>query len=266
MNPFASGIEILQQLQSASRGLICLGQSLLDLFCPRKCAGCLDSWVLFHDGFWCATCLENLSWIRSPLCPCCGRPYLKSASPADHLCGDCLINSPFFHSARSAVQHSGEVRDRVNQLKFGAQLHWVPPLADLLARTIRGKFNFDLIIPVPLHPRRLRQRGFNQAGLIAGCLGRNLNLPVRFDILRRSQWTDPQTRLSRSQRLLNVKEAFSVDKPEEAADCRVLLLDDVFTTGTTLNECSKTLVKAGVAEVHAVTVTRALPDAKGEWE
>jgi len=124
----------------------------------------------------------------------------------------------------------------------------------------------DYIIAVPLHKRRLRQRGFNQAGLIAQTLGRKLSVRRRFDILVRSQWTEPQTKLSRKDRLQNVKNAFEVLNPSAADGRCILLIDDVFTTGTTLRECSITLKRAGAAEVHAMTVSRALPEAGKEWE
>ena len=261
----SKNLELLRQVYG---GLNRLSYSLFDLLFPRRCAGCLSAWLLARQGFWCDKCLEQLLWIKSPLCPCCGRPFLKSSFPADHLCGECLLKAPPFSSARSAVQHSGLVRDRINQLKFGAKLYWVPPLAELLEKTVRGdrRITADYIIAVPLHTRRLRQRGFNQAALIAKALGRRISLPVRFDILSRSEWTEPQTRLSRQERLQNVKNAFLVIRPSEVKGCRILLVDDVYTTGTTLSECSKMLKKAGSAQVHALTVTRALPEARMEWE
>lgn len=121
-----------------------------------------------------------------------------------------------------------------------------------------------LILPVPLHIRRLRERGFNQSAFLARSMGRGLHLPVRFDVLDRKCWTEPQTRLSREERLQNVKDAFVVLKPGAVAERSVLLIDDVYTTGTTLSECARTLKEAGAAEVHAVTVTRALTDRHSE--
>jgi len=244
-----------------------LARSLQDLFFPRRCAGCLTARLSAERGFWCENCLGELPWIRSPLCPCCGRPFLKSDFASDHLCGECILKAPPFTSARSAVQHTGLVRDRINHLKFGGQLHWVPPLAQLLEKTVQQRhISFDFIIAVPLHTKRLRQRGFNQSGLIAKALGKSMQCRVRFDVLIRAQWTKPQTRLSRQERLQNVKNAFSVAAPSEVADRRILLIDDVFTTGTTLAECSKTLKKAGVSEVHAVTITRSLPEMRIDLE
>lgn len=245
-----------------------LARSFQDLFFPRICAGCLTTWLSTEYGFWCEDCLGELPWIRSPLCPCCGRPFFKSELASDHLCGECVLKTPPFAAARSAVQHAGFVRDRINQLKFGGQLHWAPPLAQLLEEAVRylPDIEFDYIVPVPLHIRRLRQRGFNQAGLIARMLGKSLQSRVRFDVLIRRQWTEPQTRLSREERLRNVKRAFSVAAPSEVVGRRILLIDDVFTTGTTLVECCKTLKKAGASEVHAVTVTRSLPEMRMDLE
>jgi ComF family protein len=236
------------------------GEALLDLFLPRSCAGCQDVWLAAGEGLWCKNCLRELSWIRSPICPRCGTPYTNSPSAPDHLCGECTLSPVPFDTARSAVEHSGVVRDRIHQLKFGGRLHWVPPLADLLAYTFQQACpgSVDLVLPVPLHVRRLRQRGFNQSALMARALGRRLRLPVHFDILVRTRWTDPQTRLSREERRQNVKGSFCVTVPGGVESKSVLLIDDVYTTGTTLMECSKILKKAGAGEVHALTVTRAV--------
>lgn len=251
------------------QGLRALGASLLELFLPRRCAGCRQSWIHGDQGFWCDACLDELPWLESPICPQCGRPFPKSPSAPDHLCGDCLQSLFFFDSARSATHHAGVVRQRIHQLKFGGQLHWVPPLAELLVRLVRREAAFlrvDMISPVPLHIKRLRQRGFNQAGLLAQSLGRQLGVPVHFDCLARTCWTEPQTRLNREQRLHNVKDAFQVGDIGKVRKRRVLIVDDVYTTGTTLNECAKTLKAAGASEVHAVTVSRALPDWKSDCD
>jgi ComF family protein len=117
----------------------------------------------------------------------------------------------------------------------------------------------DLVLPVPLHFRRLRERGFNQSGLLAGELARKLRVPVSFDVIVRKNRTLPQTRLNRRERLKNVKGAFELAGARKVRDRRILLVDDVFTTGTTLSECARTLKsKGGASEVHAITVTRAL--------
>lgn len=248
-------------------GLKALGASILELFLPRRCAGCERVWLHSPQGFWCEACLDELPWLQSPMCTQCGRHYSKSPSSPDHLCGDCLRSIFCFDRARSAVLHAGVVRTRIHQLKFGGQLHWVPPLTELLILLVGREADrppTELILPVPLHTRRLRQRGFNQAGLLARTLGRRLGLPASFDCLLRTCWTEPQTRLNREQRLQNVKDAFQVADPMRVKGRRILLVDDVFTTGTTLNECAKTLKAAGAAEVQAVTVSRSVPDWKAE--
>jgi ComF family protein len=235
---------------------------------PRQCAGCQTTWLQKHQDFWCEACREELPWIESPICPRCGRPFPKSPSSPDHLCGDCLQSAFLFDTARSATQHSGVVRRRIHQLKFGGQLHWVPPLADLLCQRFKGGETVpaELVFPVPLHVKRLRQRGFNQAGLLAKAFGRRLGLPVHFNCLVRKCWTEPQTRLNREERLRNVKDAFHVTDTGKVRKRHVLIIDDVYTTGTTLNECAKTLKAAGASEVHALTVSRALPDWKTAYE
>jgi ComF family protein len=135
---------------------------------------------------------------------------------------------------------------------------------ELLAATIEkeGPPGAEAVIPVPLHVKRLRQRGFNQSGLMAKMLGRTLRLSVPFGALIRQHWTEPQTRLNRQDRLTNVKGAFRVKNPSVVRDRSILLIDDVFTTGTTVTECAATLKKAGASEVHILTVARAVPDAK----
>ena len=241
----------------------------MELFLPRRCAGCQQTWLHSHQRCWCEACLDELPWVESPICPQCGRPFPKSPSSPDHLCGDCLLSVFLFDSARSATHHAGVVRQRIHQLKFGGRLHWAPPLAELLVRSVRREAAtppVHMIFPVPLHVKRLRHRGFNQAALLARTLGRRLGLPVLFDCLLRTCWTEPQTRLNREQRLHNVKDAFQVMDADKVKDRRVLIVDDVYTTGTTLNECAKTLKAAGASEVHAVTVSRALPDWRSDYE
>lgn len=238
------------------------GAGLLDLCLPRSCAGCsrLDGKA---RGLWCETCLERMERIDGPVCPRCGRPFPDAPDSTGHLCGECLQSAFHFDTARSAVIHSDVVRDRINQFKFGGRLEWVPPLVELLEKEYRcGSIPApDMVVPVPLHPGRLRERGFNQSGLLAGGLGRNLELRVRFDVLARRNWTEPQARLNRRERLENVKGAFAVCcASEHIRDRRILLIDDVYTTGTTLSECARTLKKNGASEVYALTVTRARPD------
>lgn len=235
---------------------------MLDLFLPQRCAGCGNAWMLDHKDFWCMDCIEKLPWISSPLCPRCGRPYPDSPSSPDHLCGDCLLSASPIDAARSSTSYTGVVRDRIHQLKFGCRLEWAPALADLMARTAEreGLTSVQMLIPVPLHAKRLKERGFNQSGILSRVLGKRLGIPCRHDVLERRNRTQPQTRLSREERLTNVRGAFHVSQPSAVTGQRILLIDDVFTTGTTLGECARMLKAEGAEEVRALTVARTLLD------
>jgi ComF family protein len=132
------------------------------------------------------------------------------------------------------------------------------PLAALMIRAMPTEIQGDVIVPVPLHPVRLREREFNQALLLADLLGHHLNRPVATTILVRILATDPQTTLTRQERLRNLRQAFAVRNAQVLADRRVLLIDDVFTTGTTVNECAKALLKAGALSVSILTLARTI--------
>lgn len=237
------------------------GASLLDLLVPRRCAGCLETWQDHAGRSWCGRCWDGLPWIRSPQCPVCGHPYLDSPSAADHLCGPCLLVPPAFDGARSATLYSGEIRKRIHEVKFGGQLVWIPPLAELLMHCWTGwnPASADGLVPVPLHVRRVRERGFNQAALLANAMGRRLRLPVHHDVLTRFRWTEPQTRLKREDRLRNVADAFQVANRGKARNRSLLLIDDVFTTGSTVAACAGALRDAGALRIYVLTVARSLP-------
>lgn len=249
-------------LGSIGSGLRFAVSVLLDLCLPVSCADCqrIDT---YPQRFWCSECWGKIPRVASPLCPRCGRPFKDSPASPDHLCGDCIEAGFHFDSARSAAVHEGTVRVRIHQFKFGAQMRWAPCLVELLENTYAG-WGLpapDLIVPVPLHPKRLRQRGFNQSAVLAAEFGRKIKAPVSFDAIARKIQTQPQTRLKRGERLKNVKGAFEISDDKKVRGRRILLIDDVFTTGTTLSECARTLKrKARASEVHALTVTRALPD------
>jgi ComF family protein len=251
----------LPMLSKIPAGLRIAGSLLMDLCLPRICAGCGQIGGQ-EDGFWCAECLGNISWIVSPICPQCGRPFPDAPHSPDHLCGECALETFHFTSARSVVLHAGIMRDRIHQFKFGGRLEWIPPFVELL-RIAYDNWGIpvpEIVFPVPLHVKRLRERGFNQSGLLAKEFARSLDLSVSFDTLVRKNRTAPQTRLNREQRLTNVKDAFEVPEKKDIRGRRILILDDVYTTGTTLSECARVLKKKGASDVYALTVTRALPN------
>jgi len=141
-------------------------------------------------------------------------------------------------------------------LKYKGRISLARPLARLMIDALPPTLTVDMVMPVPLHPQRLREREFNQSLLLADHLGRHLDLPVDCTNLVRVLPAAVQTSLSRKDRLRNLRGAFAVRRPEMIAGKRILLIDDVFTTGTTVNECAKTLRKAGSGDVFAVTLAR----------
>ena len=231
--------------------------ALLDVFLPPICHIC-HSFIPDADTLHiCPACCELLPPISSPLCPACGIPFLGVGD--DHRCGACLIHPPHFDTARSAFLYEAAIRDLIHSFKYHQQTHLRYPLALLMLAVVTDimrDHRLNLIIPVPLHRSRLRQRGFNQAVLLGRVLSHHLLIPMQFDTLARTRRTEPQVELSASERRQNVKGAFSVHKPDKIVGRRILLIDDVMTTGSTMDECANELKKAGATTVIAATIAR----------
>jgi ComF family protein len=231
--------------------------ALLDVFLPPICHICHSFIPDSGKLHICPTCLSGLLPLSSPLCPICGIPF--SGTGKDHRCGNCLTNPPHFDAAHAPFVYEGAIRDLIHSFKYNQQSHLRYPLALLTLEgvgDVMQNHKPDHIIPVPLHRSRLRQRGFNQAVLLGQELSRQLSLPILPDTLVRIRRTEPQIELSGAERRLNVKGAFSIKKPGLIAGKTILLIDDVMTTGSTMNECAKELKNAGAAVVVAVTIAR----------
>lgn len=235
-------------------------RSLLDLIFPPLCHACGEFIPAAGDIHLCPSCREQAGALLSPLCNRCGVPFLTEKG-IDHACGDCISDPPPFAAARAAVPFEDPVKKLIHNFKYEHRIQLRRPLA-LLTAELLAPFAVeaapDLIIPVPLHVKRLRSRGFNQALLLAELLSKKWRIPLSRRGLRRIRWTEPQIALSATEREKNVKGAFQVHKPAEIAGRRVLLVDDVYTTGSTVIECSRTLKKAGADKVFVVTVARAV--------
>jgi ComF family protein len=166
-----------------------------------------------------------------------------------------------FVSARSAVSASGLVREVIHKYKY-EQARWFEPfLADLLIREaapVLVREPCDVLVPVPLHRRKLHQRDFNQAERLAQCLGKAAGIPVNTNLLSRVESRQTQTRLSREQRAANVRKAFELQNVSHCSGLRIVLVDDVFTTGATTSACAKLLLEAGAAEIRVWTLARGL--------
>lgn len=203
-----------------------------------------------------------------PLCRICGDaldlPAFASPTRAATICAACRAQQPPFRAARSAFVFGGPLREAVHRLKYEGKLALAPRLAPLLSQamerdTVLSGFAPQFLVPVPLHRARQRQRGTNQSALLAHELGRQLNIPVA-PCLRRTRDTPPQVELNRAQRQSNVRDAFALDAALWAKiggrGARLLLLDDVFTTGATLSECARALQRGGAGEICALTLAR----------
>jgi ComF family protein len=217
--------------------LLCAGRALKKGFC---------------EG--CGSLIEK-ERITSPICVVCGIPFTSSIG-VDHACGRCVEERPSFIAARSAFVFEGKVLDAIHRLKYGGDTSLAGPLARL-ARESHLPQGPCVIVPVPLHPGRLRERGFNQSLLIARALSRITNSPLVYDRLKRARDTGQQVGLKAAERKKNVSGAFTLTGAAMFKGKKVLLVDDVVTTGATLNECAKVLKRAG-AEVTALTVARAV--------
>jgi ComF family protein len=238
----------------------------LDWLFPPRCRAC-GSWMTGPDAAcFCQACRSRIELIGHPLCSTCGRPFPGTAGE-DHPCGACIRREPHFTAARSWACYPREesesqpLRTVVQKFKYGRKVSLGKPLGRLLARDY-GPFvkhcGAELIVPVPLHPKRLRWRGFNQSLLLARPLGRICDTPVDPFLLVRSRETPPQTQLSEEERRRNVRGAFAVNASEPVKNKTILLIDDVYTSGATVNECSRVLRRAGAQAVYVLTLARAV--------
>ncbi len=228
----------------------------LDILFPPGCTGCgvrLKPECL--ENF-CDYCILEIRYIRSPFCRVCGLEVHGEEGTAP-LCGKCLRDPPTFSTARSLVRYEPMIQQLVHRLKFGRDTSVINGFSDLVKNSDLSDFSgVDFIVPVPLHIRRLRERGLNQAVLLAGLFFPDRYELIRTDLLIRTRHTVPQTELGGDDRRGNLKAAFQVRNKCDLSDVVVCLVDDVFTTGTTVEECSRVLLKAGAREVRVVTLAR----------
>lgn len=229
-------------------------KAFLDILFPPVCVLC--SARAKGKGFCpsCAALLEKQR-ISGPVCTLCGTPF-PSTRGVDHACGRCVDEKPAFAAARSAFIYEDRVLDAMHRFKYGGDISLAGPLARTMLDTLPSSGPF-LVVPVPLHPGRLKERGFNQSLLIARELTRLTGFQLEFRRLKRARDTDQQVGLKAVERKRNVSGAFTLTDAAMFGGKKTLLVDDVVTTGATLNECARVLRGAG-AEVFAVTVARAV--------
>jgi ComF family protein len=237
----------------AAQGLHCF-QDLADLLFPPSCLSCgaslLQSSVLF-----CENCLKKIKFVREPYCTSCGALF---PSGENHLCGICLEKKWNFTKARSVIVYNETAAKAILGLKFGGRKAGLKTFKYMQEQNegCRDLLSPDSIIPVPLHINRLRQRGFNQSLLLALAFFPDQRNKIKKTALRRQRDTIAQTGLTGVSRRKNLRDAFLVDKAADVYGKKILLIDDVFTTGTTVNECARVLKKAGAERVDVLTLAR----------
>lgn len=232
----------------------------LALVYPPACQLCGEHRATAQEGFVCSTCWRAVRFIQPPFCQRCGLPYPgEFTTPFE--CANCRDLELHFVSARSAVIARGVVLDAIHRYKYQRALWFEEFLADLFLRQVVPALRqekWDLIVPVPLHATKRREREFNQAESLARHLGAATKIPVNAALLRRVVPTRTQTLLTRQQRAANVRRAFALRQGARLKGERVILVDDVFTTGATTNACAQVLRAAGAGEVCVWTVARGL--------
>ncbi|MGH7931917.1 MAG: double zinc ribbon domain-containing protein [Candidatus Binataceae bacterium] len=239
---------------------------VLNFFYPPRCAACGERQPPDADHRVCARCLARIERLADPLCEVCGIPLSGTAAESSGWCVRCAKSPPRFGRARaiaryrpSASDDSQTVPSIIRRHKYGLDQSLGHALAECLGESIPLVENdYDIVIPVPLHRGRLRWRGFNQAALLGAAVARRIRCPLDVGTLVRVRATAPQTSQDHDKRRLNVCRAFAVRRPARVANRRVLLVDDVMTTGATADECAGTLLAAGARRVDVFTLARAL--------
>jgi competence protein ComFC len=230
--------------------------TLLELFYPSNCVGCGQPQEI--GVLLCAHCKETSPRVQAPFCRCCSRPF-EGIIEGEFFCPNCEDRPPAFDCVVSTYQAKGVLRELIHRFKYGRQFYLRRLLTDFLVEAMedpRLRENpADYLVPVPLHPTRFRERGFNQADALAETLSDRIRVPI-LRCLERRRYTNTQTRFDRQERMQNLRNAFSLRKSRDVHGKRLVLLDDVLTTGSTLHECALVLRAAGAESVRAVTVAR----------
>lgn len=240
---------------STSAVSLVLLESFVSLFFPSHCTGCstrVDTGLDF-----CPECAGAIEFIHPPRCQVCSQPF--DGMTGEFECPNCRGAAFHFECAVSVVRSRRVIRELIHRVKYSREIWITKTLGRILAQGLAdSRFSgqqFDALVPVPLHAKRLREREFNQAGVLAAHISKGSGIPVR-DVLIRHRYTGTQTALDRAERRQNLRNAFSLRKNTQVTDQNLLLIDDVLTTGSTLDACAAVLLEQGAESVRALTLAR----------
>lgn len=229
-----------------------IGNAITDSLLPKTCPVCREI-VMPRGNQICRECLKSFSFVKDPTCEKCGKEILTGSQC---LCYDCRHNRKSFTKGAALLNYDDVARECMSGIKFLNRKEDIDVFAAMMANRL-GKiivsWDPECLIPVPVHKERLIKRGYNQAEELAKCLGKRLNIPVRTDILVRNRRTAAQKDLDPAERLENLTGAFETRKRLETTRC-VVLVDDIYTTGSTVEACTRALMAAGAADVRAACI------------
>lgn len=230
----------------------------IDFVLPPRCLNCGK--VINNDNGLCGECFSGISFITSPYCKKCGIPLAKTISDNGIICMDCLDGKKkkYFRLSRAMIEYDKSSKKIVLDFKFLDHLENKKLLVNWLEIAGKDIFNegVDLILPVPLHYTRVFERKYNQSAILAKELAKRKGIDIDFGCLKRCKKTQPQVMCSGKNRKKNVKGAFEVIDNSKIKGKRIVLVDDVYTTGSTLRECAKALLKAGAKSVDTLTIAK----------
>jgi len=235
----------------------------LDVLFPPRCAVCNVHQTRCGEMSICKGCRESIREVEEPVCSTCGME-LYAQGAANPICGECLKNNPPFEFARSLFYYNDEIRTLLSNLKYKQDTSVLSAIGELVRECDLSAYEIcDYIIPVPLHKKRLQKRGFNQALLLAKVCFGSSDPRIKTTVLRRTRNTVPQVSLGGKERRRSLKNAFSVTAGIDLSGTTVCLVDDVYTTGTTVSECCRGLLSSGAVKVLVLTLARVKAPRRG---
>lgn len=241
-----------------------LGRGLMSLLLAADCKICQQVLEPFNRSFICRNCWSEIRWLRAPYCSKCSKPFPSSLTFQDIssiLCPECRTEHSYFEKVFTPTLYEGIMKEAIHLFKYNKKMGILRLVREILNSYFDHadfpSFRLDLVIPIPLHRKKMRERGFNQAELIANTVARRFQIRLIKGNLQRVKATASQTALSKKARRKNVKESFKVKNKHQFYAKRILLVDDVYTTGATIKEAAKVLKKAGAKKIYALTLARA---------